>query len=237
MSVNDLNVFLAFGAGILSFISPCCLPLYPAFLSYITGMSITEIKEENILLKRRSFFHTIFFLIGFSIVFFILGLSTTFVYRLFVQNMDLIRQIGAIFIIFFGFVTLGLLKPKFMMKERRYEFKNKPGGYFGSLLIGFAFAAGWTPCMGPILGAVIALSATNPSAGFLYMLAYVLGFTVPFLVMTIFIGKIGWIRKHNILMMRIGGSIMLAVGVMLFFDWMNLFISWLTVLFGGFQGF
>jgi len=233
----DLNVFLAFGAGILSFISPCCLPLYPAFLSYITGMSIAELKEENILLQKRSFLHTTFFLIGFSIVFLVLGLSTTFVYSLFVKHMDLIRQMGAIFIIFFGLITVDLLKPKFLMKERRFEIKNRPSGYFGSLLIGLAFAAGWTPCMGPILGAVIGLTATKPSEGFIYMIAYVLGFIVPFIIMSFFIGKNSWIRKHNVMIMKVGGSLMILVGLMLFFDWMNVFISWVTILFGGFQGF
>lgn len=235
--MTDVNIFLAFGAGVLSFISPCCLPLYPAFLSYITGMSIGEIKEENVLLQRRSFIHTIFFLVGFSIVFVVLGLSTTYFYSLFVQNMDLIRRIGAISIAFFGLVTIGLLKPEILMQERRFEFKNRPSGYIGSLFIGLAFAAGWTPCMGPILGAVIALAATNPSAGFAYMLAYILGFAVPFLVMSFFIGKMEWIKKHNVMMMKIGGTLMVVVGFMLFFDWMNVFISWLTIFFGGFQGF
>ncbi len=221
----------------LSFISPCCLPLYPAFLSYITGMSISDIKEENVLLQKRSLLHTVFFLIGFSIVFIVLGLSTTYIYALFVQNMDLIRQIGAVFIVFFGLVTLGLVKPEFLMKERRFEFKNRPGGLLGSALIGLAFACGWTPCMGPILGAVIALSATNPQSGFIYMLAYVLGFSVPFLVMTFFVGRLQWIKKHSMLMMKIGGMFMVAAGIMLFFDWMNVLISWLTVISGGFQGF
>lgn len=235
--MTDLNIFLAFGAGVLSFISPCCLPLYPAFLSYITGMSISDIKEENVLLQKRSLLHTVFFLIGFSIVFIVLGLSTTYIYALFVQNMDLIRQIGAVFIVFFGLVTLGLVKPEFLMKERRFEFKNRPGGLLGSALIGLAFACGWTPCMGPILGAVIALSATNPQSGFIYMLAYVLGFSVPFLVMTFFVGRLQWIKKHSMLMMKIGGMFMVAAGIMLFFDWMNVLISWLTVISGGFQGF
>ena len=235
--MTDLNIFLAFGAGVLSFISPCCLPLYPAFLSYITGMSISDIKEENVLLQKRSLLHTVFFLIGFSIVFIVLGLSTTYIYALFVQNMDLIRQIGAVFIVFFGLVTLGLVKPEFLMKERRFEFKNRPGGLLGSALIGLAFACGWTPCMGPILGAVIALSATNPQSGFIYMLAYVLGFSVPFLVMTFFVGRLQWIKKHSMLMMKIGGMFMVAAGIMLFFDWMNVLISWLTVISGGVQGF
>lgn len=235
--LTDINIYLAFGAGVLSFISPCVLPIYPAFLSYITGMSIGELKEENIQLKRRSLLHTISFLLGFSIVFVVLGLSTTYVYSLFVQNMDLIRQIGAIFIIVFGLITAGIFTPSLLMREKRFEFKNKPSGYFGSALVGLTFAAGWTPCMGPILGAVIALSASYPTAGFVYMTAYVLGFAIPFLVMSFFIGKLSWIRKHNILMMKIGGYLMIATGILLFFDLMNVFISWLTVLSGGFQGF
>ncbi len=235
--MTDVNIYLAFGAGVLSFISPCVLPLYPAFLSYITGMSVGELKEENVLLRRRSLLHTISFLLGFSVVFVVLGMSTTYIYSLFVQNMDLIRQIGAIIIIFFGLMTVGLIQPKSLMSEKRIEFKNKPSGYIGSALVGLPFAAGWTPCMGPILGAVITLAATNPAAGFIYMTAYVLGFAIPFLVMTFFIGRMKWIQRHNIRLMKIGGYLMIIVGIMLFFDLMTIFISWLTVLSGGFQGF
>ncbi|MCU9611957.1 cytochrome c biogenesis protein CcdA [Caldibacillus lycopersici] len=233
----DVNIFLAFGAGFLSFISPCCLPLYPAFLSYITGMSVGEIKEENILLKKRSLLHTLFFLLGFSIVFIVLGFGTSFIGQLFYRNMDLIRQIGAIFIIFFGLITVGIIKSEFFMKERRFEFKNRPSGYLGSVLIGLAFAAGWTPCMGPILAAVITLAATNPGAGMLYMIAYVLGFAIPFLILSFFIGNMQWIRKHSLKIMRIGGIFMIGIGILLFFDWMSLIIQWLSPLFGGFNGF
>lgn len=233
----EVNVFLAFGAGFLSFISPCVLPLYPAFLSYITGMSVTELKEENALLHKRSFFHTIFFLIGFSVVFIVIGFGTTFLYDFFTDNMDLIRQIGAIFIVLFGLVTVGLIKPSLLMKEKRFEFKNRPSGYFGSVLIGLAFAAGWTPCTGPILGAVIALAATEPGAGLIYMLSYVLGFALPFLILSFFIGKLQWIRKHNVKIMKIGGAIMIVMGVLLYFDLMTAIINWLIPFFDGFTGF
>ena len=121
--MTDINIFLAFGAGVLSFVSPCNLPLYPAFLSYITGMSIGELKEENALMQKRSFLHTISFLLGFSFVFIVLGLSTTYIYSLFVRNIDFIRQIGAIFIVIFGLITIGFIQPKFIMKEKRFEFK------------------------------------------------------------------------------------------------------------------
>ncbi len=234
--MTDLNVFIAFGAGFLSFISPCCLPLYPAFLSYITGMSVGAIKDENAMLQRRSLFHTLFFLLGFSLIFIALGFGTSFIGEFFIQYRDMIRQVGAIFIIFFGLIIVGLIKPEFLMKERRFEFKNRPSGYLGSVLIGLAFAAGWTPCTGPILMAVIALAATNPGSSLVYMLSYTLGFALPFLLLSFFIGKLQWIRRHNVLIMRIGGFIMILMGILLFFDWMTKIIAVFSGLFGGFTG-
>lgn len=235
--MTDVNVFLALGAGFLSFISPCCLPLYPAFLSYITGMSVGELKNDHAMLQKRSLLHTLFFLIGFSIIFIALGFGTTFIGKFFSQYQDLIRQLGAIFMVLFGLMIVGILSPEFLMKDRKFEFKNRPSGYLGSILIGIAFAAGWTPCTGPILMSVIGLAATNPSSGLLYMIAYVLGFAIPFFILSFFIGKMKWIRKHNVLIMKIGGWIMIVMGVILFFDWMTKIIIILTPLFGGFTGF
>lgn len=235
--MNDLNFFLAFGAGFLSFISPCCLPLYPAFLSYITGMSVSELKNENKMLQRRSLLHTLFFLLGFSLIFISLGFASSFIGNILSQYQDLIRQIGAIFIVFFGLVVTGILQPKFMMTERRMEFKNRPGGYVGSLLIGLAFAAGWTPCTGPILLSVFALAASNPGSGLLYMIAYTLGFSIPFFILSFFIGRMKWIRTHSRLIMKVGGYIMIVMGIVLFFDWMTKIIIFLSPLFGDFTGF
>ena len=235
--MTDLNLFIAMGAGFLSFISPCCLPLYPAFLSYITGMSVGELKSDNGMLQRRSLMHTIFFLIGFSIIFVAIGFGTFFIGSFFIEYQDLIRQIGAIFIVFFGFIIIGFINPTFMMKDHRFEFKNRPSGFIGSILIGMSFAAGWTPCTGPILMSVILLAGSNPESGIVYMLAYSLGFAIPFLLLSFFIGRMNWIRKHNVKIMKIGGYIMIIMGIFLFFDWMTAIISLLTALFGGFTGF
>lgn len=235
--MTDINIFIAMGAGFLSFISPCCLPLYPAFLSYITGMSVGELKSENAMLQRRSLLHTLFFLLGFSVIFIAIGFGTSFVGQFFMQNQDLIRQLGAIFIVTFGLMVIGFFKPEFLMKDRKIEFKNRPSGYFGSSLIGMAFAAGWTPCTGPILASVILLAGSNPGSGMLYMIAYTLGFAIPFFILSFFIGKMQWIRKHNVKIVKIGGYIMILVGVMLFFDWMTKLISILSMWFGDFTGF
>lgn len=234
---GDINVFLAFGAGFLSFISPCCLPLYPAFLSYITGMSVSELKNENAMFRRRSMLHTLFFLLGFSIIFIFLGFSTSYIGQFFSDYLNLIRQIGAIFIVLFGLMVTGIFSPGFLMRDRRIEFKHRPAGYVGSSLIGMAFAAGWTPCTGPILMMVIGLAASNPGSGVIYMIAYTLGFAIPFFILSFFIGRMNWIRKHNVKIMKIGGYIMILVGILLFFDGMTLIISVLSMLFGDFVGF
>lgn len=234
---TDINIFLAFGAGFLSFISPCTLPLYPAFLSYITGMSFNELKDERGMLQKRAILHTLFFLLGFSIIFIAIGFGASLAKEFFVNYQDLLRQVGAILIVVFGLMIVGLLQVDFLMKDRKIEFKNRPSGYFGSMLIGLAFAAGWTPCTGPILMSIIALAGTNPDSGMFYMLAYYFGFAIPFFVLSFFISRMNWIRKHSQKIVKIGGYIMIAVGIVLFFDGMTYIIRILSPIFGGFIGF
>lgn len=234
--MSDVNIFLAFGAGFLSFISPCVLPLFPAFLSYITGMSVSEITDENKTLNRRSLFHTICFLIGFSSIFIMLGFSASLISDFLLQYQDVIRQIGAILIVFFGLVIIGVLNFDFLMKNRQITFKNRPGGFFGSFLIGMAFSMGWTPCTGPILGFVLSLAASDPSLGLVMMISYILGFSIPFLILAFFIGHIKWVKKHSGKITKIGGYLMIIVGIALFFDWMTAFTAFLAK-WTGFSGF
>lgn len=233
----DVNVFLAFGAGFLSFISPCTLPLYPAFLSYITGMTLDEIKNEKGMLQKRAILHTLFFLLGFSIIFIVLGFSASLAESFFYNYQELMRQIGAILIVMFGLMIVGLLQFDFLMKDRKIQFKNRPSGYLGSAVIGFAFAAGWTPCTGPILAAIIALASTNPDMSMAYMIAYYFGFAIPFFVLSFFVSKLTWIRKHSQKIVKVGGYIMIFVGIVLFFDGLTWFIRLLNPLFDGFSGF
>ncbi|MGN4127835.1 cytochrome c biogenesis CcdA family protein [Lysinibacillus sphaericus] len=234
---SDLNILLAFGAGLLNFLSPCTLPLYPAFISYITGMSLDELQGENKKSKRIGTLHTIFFLLGFSIIFIFLGYSSSVVGWLFFQYQDLLRQVGAILIVIFGLMIIGVMSPKFLMNDKRIQFKNRPTGYFGSFLIGLAFAAGWTPCTGPITGAVFMMASQNPNVGMLYMLVYVLGFAIPFFLLSQFVTKVAWIRKYSRKITKIGGYIMIALGLLLFFDGLTYIIMWLSPFFNGFSGF
>ncbi|WP_144513304.1 cytochrome c biogenesis CcdA family protein [Bacillus sp. FJAT-22090] len=234
---EQLNLLLAFGAGLLSFISPCSLPLYPAFLSYVTGVSLNELKEEKGMLNKKALVHTLLFLLGFSAIFMALGFSTSFIGTIFIQYQDLLRQIGAIIIVFFGLVVLGIFKFDLLLSEKRVQFKKRPKGYIGSVLIGMGFAAGWTPCTGPILAGVIALGVSDPERGMLYMLFYVLGFSIPFLIMSMFIGKMKFLQNRSGLFMKIGGSLMIVMGILLYFDMMTKIIAFLTPFFGDFTGF
>ncbi len=234
---TDLNLLLALGAGFLSFISPCTLPLYPAFISYITGMSLDDLKSDTKRMSRSGMLHTIFFLVGFSIIFIALGFGTSFVGTFFKENQEILRQIGAIFIVAFGLMIIGLFTPKFLMQEKKLQFKNRPTGYLGSALIGLAFAAGWTPCTGPIVGSIIVIAGSNPGSGLLYMTLYVLGFAIPFFILSFFITRLGWIRKYSGIITKVGGYLMIAMGILLFFDGLTFLTSLLSPLFGDFRGF
>lgn len=236
--MGDVTILLAFAAGVLSFVSPCNLPLYPAFLSYITGVSVDDLNQKRKGLSPKAMLHTFIFILGFSTIFIVLGMSTSFIGELFIKYNNLIRQAGAVFIVFFGLVTMGVIKPSLLMRNQQFQFKNRPSGYIGTYVIGLAFAAGWTPCIGPILASVIALSMANPGSGMFYMGAFSVGFAIPFFAMTFFIGKMNWIKKYMNLFMKIGGLIMVLFGVMLFFDKMTLIVSYLVNnVFNGFMGF
>ncbi|WP_281486578.1 cytochrome c biogenesis CcdA family protein [Lysinibacillus sphaericus] len=233
----DMNLFLAFGAGFLNFISPCTLPLYPAFISYITGMSLDELQGDNKKLRTIGMLHTLFFLIGFSVIFIFLGYGSSVVGWFFFQYQDVLRQVGAILIVLFGLIIIGALSPKFLMQEKRLSFKNRPTGYLGSFFIGLAFAAGWTPCTGPITGAVFMMASQHPGMGMFYMIAYVLGFAIPFFLLSQFVTKFAWIRKYSHMTTKVGGYFMIVLGIILFFDGLTRIIIWLSSLFDGFSGF
>ncbi|HET7629160.1 MAG TPA: cytochrome c biogenesis protein CcdA [Bacillales bacterium] len=236
--MTELNLFVAFGAGVLSFVSPCTLPVYPGFLSYVTGVSVSDLQKENGMLQRRAILHTAFFLLGFSVIFIALGFSTSLIGDLFTRYNDALRQIGALVIFFFGLVALGVWQPRFLMKDQSFVFRERPSGYFGSVIIGLGFAAGWTPCMGTILAAVLGYAVADSGPDVPYMIAYVAGFAIPFFVLSFFLGKIQWIRRHSARFMKAGGLVMIIMSVFLYFDWMTKISSFLTqYVFGGFQGF
>lgn len=225
----DINIGIAFAAGFASFISPCCLPLYPSYLSIITGMSVNDLKNEQSRkdVRFRTMTHTLAFILGFSVVYYSLGWGAGLFGELFIEYQDLIRQLSALLIILMGLMLLGIFQPRILMKDVKFNFKGKPSGYIGTFLFGIGFAAGWSPCVGPILMAIIALAATDPGTWFPLITSYSLGFAVPFFILAFFIGSTRWILKYSQVLMKIGGALMIVMGILLFTNQMFRITIWL----------
>lgn len=233
----DVTVWLSFGAGFMSFISPCCLPLYPAFVSYITGASVSRLKSGGGMREWKSILHTVWFLAGFSTVFIALGFGASWIGSFFIRYQDAIRQLGAVALIFFGLLAAGIFQPGIFMKVYRIDVKKQPAGFLGSFLVGLVFAAGWTPCTGPILASVLAMAVAHPASASVYMAAYVFGFSIPFFVLAFFIGRLGWMQKYSVKLLKWSGVVMIFAGILFFFDWMPVISGYMSALFGGFQRF
>jgi cytochrome c-type biogenesis protein len=226
--VKDVTIWMAFFAGIASFISPCCLPLYPSYLSYMTGISVGELKASNDIrtVRLRTVFHSVCFSLGFSVVFFTLGWSAGQLSDLFIDHKDLIRQLAAILILVMGLFMVGIFQPQFLMKEWKWRSGMKRAGYLGTFLIGIGFAAGWSPCVGPILSAILALSVAKSGAWLPLISAYSLGFAIPFVALAFFIGSTRWILRYSNLMMKLGGAVMIVISILLYTDRMTRITIW-----------
>lgn len=231
---GDLTVWVAFWGGVVSFVSPCVLPLYPSFLSYVTGVSVREMREgPTSAVRWRIFGHSLAFAFGLSVIYFLLGLGASEIGRLFQDYQRLIGQIGGIVVIAFGLVLLGWLNLDVLNREWRMELKWRPSGLLGSFLIGFVFGAGWTPCIGPVLGAILIMAASQPELAMWYTFFFALGFSLPFVVLGFFIGGTRWIMRYSNALVKIGGVLMIAMGLLLFTGQLNKISAYLTALFGG----
>jgi len=227
--MSNLNVGIAFAAGLASFISPCCLPLYPSYLSYITGISVTQLKTDSSRSVRlRTLAHSFFFVLGFSFVFFTLSYTANVFASTFREYQDPIRQISAVLIILMGLFLLGVFQPHLLMKERKMNVGWRPAGYVGSFVFGVGFSAGWSPCVGPILSSILMLAASQPGTWAQLTASYSLGFGVPFFVLAFFIGSTKWILKYSNTFMKIGGVLMILMGILLFTDRMTYITIWLN---------
>lgn len=217
-----VGMFLAMGAGALSFLSPCVLPIFPAYLSYITGISVKELQgNQDVKIRSKLLSHSVFFLLGVSLIFISLGVGASFLGK-WIQNLLvgdsglLIQRLAGVFIIFMGLFVGGWINIKALMMEKRFHSSKKPVGYLGTFFVGMGFAAGWTPCIGPIFGSILFLAASNPGQGVFYTAMYIVGFAIPFLVLTFFLGSTRWIVRHSGIIMKVGGVIMIIMGLVLF---------------------
>lgn len=234
--MQNPNLFVAFGAGVLSFFTPCCLPIFPAFLSYITGVSVDELQAGTSVSRQRILQHSLAFFIGFSTIYVSLGLAASALGSFFIQGRSWLPVVGGLFVIIMGLSLTGIIKVPFLIRDRRMQFARKPEGYAGSVLVGLAYAAGWTPCIGPILGSVLTLAAGSPGQGGLLLLAYSIGFAVPFILLAYGLGSARWLTRYSLAIERIGGGLMVLTGALLATGSTKLMSAWLIRV-TGFQGF
>jgi cytochrome c-type biogenesis protein len=227
-----LGPLVAFAGGILSFLSPCVLPLVPSYLGFITGYTLDEMTHR----RRLALTHAVLFVVGFSLVFVLLGASATAlgtalrVYNVWIQ------RVGGALIVLFGLYCLGVLRLDFLGQERRLHLEQKPVGYLGSVLVGMAFGAGWSPCIGPILGGILSLAATEADLGrgLALLTAYSAGLAVPFLAAALAVERfMGWFqrfRRHIHLVQRVSGALLVAVGLLILSGQFTRLAAWLQSL-------
>jgi len=210
-----LNLLVAFSAGFISFLSPCVLPLIPGYISYISGRALDEIIKDNksVLLK------TIFFSIGFSIVFISFGITASFVGKLLISYSNQLRIIAGIIIILFSLQFIGLINLKILNSETRFFTKNYNDNLIFPIIVGAAFGFGWTPCIGPVLGSILALAAIeeNINKSILLLSFYSLGLAIPFIISGVLIDKFLFFsksfRKYISTITKVGGAILLLTGI------------------------
>ena len=211
-----VEIIIAFGAGLISFLSPCVLPLIPGYISYITGSSLNEIIEK----KNVNLLPIILFTLGFSIVFIIFGAASTYLGQILLKNSNELRIAAGMIIIILSLHIIGIIKLNFLNFEKRFQTK-KNTNFISSILIGMAFAFGWTPCIGPILGSILVLAATeeNVNMGILLLTSYSLGLAIPFIfagyLMQKFLLFSKNFRKNINLVSKIGGVILLITGILI----------------------
>jgi len=222
-------VAVAFAAGLLSFLSPCVLPLIPSYVGFLTGMTVEEVERR----RWTALLHGLWFVAGFSLVFILLGAAASAVGNLLRDYQVWLGRIGGVLLILFGVYLLGILRPAFLMREWRVQLARKPIGYFGSGVVGFTFGAAWTPCIGPILGGILTLAATQAGLGrgVLLLAVYALGLALPFLVTAIALDRfLVWFRRFRpyiVWVDRIAGAMLIVLGILLVTDSFTLLAGYL----------
>jgi cytochrome c-type biogenesis protein len=245
---ENVTLLAAFGAGLLSFVSPCVLPLIPGYLSYISGLSLDEMRGTPTAAgggaavavaatpdtRRRIVLSSLAFILGFSIVFVSLGASASFIGQFLTSRLTLLGRIAGAIIIIFGLHTMGVLRIEWLYQEKRVQTTSRPVGFIGAGLVGIAFAFGWTPCLGPILAGILAIAAAQDTIGHGVRLlaAYSLGLGVPFLATALAINRFfvafAKIRRHYHAIEVTSGALLVVIGVLIFTNRFTIIAQWLT---------
>lgn len=220
---------LAFVAGLLSFLSPCVLPLIPSYVGFLTGLTLEELEVR----RGTALAHALWFVAGFSLIFIALGATASALGVLLLRSQVWIGRIGGGVVILFGLYLLGVLRPAVLMRERKVQLARKPLGYLGSAFVGVTFGAAWTPCIGPILGAILTLAAAQASVGHgaALLTAYSAGLALPFVVTALALDRfLAWFqrfRPYLVWVERIAGGLLILLGLLLVTDRFTLLAGWL----------
>lgn len=230
--MNNIPLILAFSAGLLSFLSPCVLPLVPGYISYMAGTAVINTENKNE--KLHILVNALGFVLGFSIIFIFMGASITTLGKVLIKNQSLFRKIGGSLMIIFGLHTMGIFKIKLFYYEKRFLSFTSFGKKFSSIFMGMAFAAGWTPCVGPILSSILIYAGSLDTIykGILLLSVYSLGLAIPFLLTAMAIGSFtkykNKLTKYMGLISYISGILMIVMGILVFTNTMNILSRYLN---------
>ncbi len=238
--MESVNILTAFAFGLLSFISPCFLPIVPGYISFISGVSFDEMQsafsgaDNRAAVRKRIVINCLFFIFGFSVVFIALGASATAVGQFLHEQLSVISKIAGAIIIIFGLHMIGVFKIPFLNYEKRFNTNAKPLGLLGAFLVGMAFAFGWTPCIGPILAAILAIASQQDTVlkGIILLGVYSIGLGVPFLIaglsITIFYNVFNKLKQHLHKIEIIGGALLVIVGVLIMTNSLTIISGYLS---------
>ena len=224
------GVAIAFTAGLLSFLSPCVLPLIPSYVTFMTGMSLDDVQRA----RRVAVVHALLFVLGFTLVFLAFGATATVLGRLLLTQRQWIARIGGVLVILFGLYLLGVFNIGAFARERRIHITDKPLGYLGTVVVGIAFGAGWSPCIGPILGAILTYTATQAQLGrgLWLLFAYSMGLAVPFVLAAVaverFVEVFQSFRSKMIWVNRVAGVLLIMVGVLMMTPYLTVLSGYLN---------
>ena len=240
MGSGNITYIGAFIAGLLSFLSPCVLPLIPSYITYITGLSFADLQAEHPThkVRQQTVIHSLLFVAGFTTVFVLLGASATYIGNFLQSHMGLLRKIGGLLIIIFGVHVTGIFDIGLLLGEKRLTIHRKPAGYLGSFIVGVAFAAGWTPCIGPILASILMVAATEETIfhGIALLLIYSLGLGLPFflasLAMHQFLVFFNRFKKYIRIFELVTGIFLIIIGLLLFTNYLTVLSRYTNMLFG-----
>ena len=225
--MENISFLIAFWGGIISFFSPCIIPIIPAYISYTAGANVNSYNN----FRKINFTRTIGFVLGFSLVFITLGASATFLGGFLNRNLSLFRTISGLFIIFFGLYMLGLIKIGFLSRKHGFKTPKRKNNFLSSTLMGLAFGAGWTPCIGAVLGSILIFAGSQSTVveGILLLSVYSLGLSIPFILTSLLLGfftkYIGKIEKFSLYLNKIGGIILIILGILIIMNKLTIFNS------------